>query len=133
MMRKFQDLVKEYEFVSLEELVCYVVDDFDEEDMCDLTLVVSGDEVQDYLVSFISTGVFKPVMIDFDSDDGFDYTITLLKYCDNTEILIERYRDNVESVIDDDSGFMVSQSVKTSTYKKILKKNSDFILYDIKE
>ena len=131
MMTKFQDLVKEYEFVSLEELVCDVVDAFKEEDMYDLTLVVSSDEVQDYLTSFVSTGIFKPVMIDFDTYDGFDYTITLLKYCGKAEILIERYRDNVENIIDDDSDFMVSNSVKTSTYKKILKKNSDFILYNI--
>ena len=133
MIKKFQDLVKEYEFVSLEELVCDVVDTFKEEDMYDFTLVVSSNEVQDYLTAFVSTGVFKPVMIDFDTYDGFDYTITLLKYCGKAEILIERYRDNVENIIDDDLDFMVSNSVKTSTYKKILKKNSDFILYDIEE
>lgn len=125
---------KEYNFTSLEELVCDIVENFDDGNK-DVDFVLTADEVQDFLTAFLSTGKFKPASIEWAisgiSEYDKEYYFSLCRYGINEIIVLPVYRENRFMNTSDDSIILVSASVKVSTYNKFVKDYNNVILFDI--
>lgn len=116
----------------MEELVYDIVKSFDEGNK-DVDFVLTTDEVQDFLTAFISTGKFKPVLIDWATPEmnwyDREYYLSLCRFEDNQIFVIPVYHEDRFIDIGDDSIILVSESIKVSTYNKFKKKNA--LLFDI--
>lgn len=78
-MGKFSNKLIPHTFVSLEEMICDVVDEY--EDKESVGIYVPWDEVSDIIVALLSTGLFKPISIEWAYPEmngyGAEYLITI--------------------------------------------------------
>lgn len=126
----------EYDFVSLEEFVCEVMKSFTNGSE-NIDIVLTQQEVQKYLVAFLSTGKLNPVSINWSCADyneyGREYYFSLFHF-DDDELFVEPvFVDDKFMKADTESIILVSDKIKLDTYK-ILKKNYDkVILFSIED
>lgn len=119
----------------MEEFVCDIIKDFDEGNK-NIDFVLTADEVQDFLVAFLSTGKFKPVCIDWATPEinGYDreFYFSLCRFDYSNKLFIDPvYRKEKFINIDNDSIILVSAGVKVDTYNKFVKNYNNVILFDI--
>lgn len=78
-MGKFSNKVIEHTFVSLEEMVCDIVDEYKDKEC--IEIYVTCDEVADLAVALLSTGLFKPLSVEFAKPEingyGFEYLVAI--------------------------------------------------------
>lgn len=100
-------------------------------------MVLTVEEVPNFLTAFISTGKFKPVSIDFATPDisGYnrEYYFSLCHFDDNELFVEPTYRDDKFMAADPESIILISKSVKTDTYFKYKKCCNNVILFDIED
>lgn len=131
--------INEYNFTSLEELVCDVMQEFEEGN--NITIVLTVDEVPDYLTAFLSTGKIKPFDIDWAYPDvngyGREYYFTLT-HLDDDVVFVEkaydsdkcRYIDDCPDVTDI---MFISVDVSKTLFDKCVNDGHNIVLFDIEE
>lgn len=131
--------VREYRFVSLEELVCDVMREFEEGQ--EITLVLTAEEVPDYLTAFLSTGKIKPYDIDWAHPDvngyGGEYYFSLSHF-ENDVVFVEKAYDTDNCRYLDDSPeftdiLFVSVDVGKALYDKCVNDKHNIVLFDIEK
>lgn len=82
---------RKYTFVSLEELISSVIEEFNEGS--DIRIVLPWEEVNDILTAVISTGKFKINLLDYELPEMgnyvYEYCITL-SHLDSNALFIEK-------------------------------------------
>ncbi len=129
----------EYNFVNLENLVCDVMQEFQEGQ--NITLILTAEEVPDYLTAFLSTGKVKPYDIDWAHQDvngyGGEYYFSLNHLDDDVLFVEKAYSTEKCRYIDDDPEFtdilFVSVDVGKALYDKCVDDKHNIVLFDIKD
>lgn len=128
---------REYTFVSIEELISSVIEEYN--DGANVDVVLPWQEVNDILVALISTGKFKLYCIDFclpDIDNyAYEYCISL-NHLDDDSLFVEKvYRTDKDDYItfcsDITDVMFVSAGVSRVCYDSIVGNGSHNVLYDI--
>lgn len=132
--------VREYNFVSLEQFVCDICEEFD--DGNEIEIIVSADEAQDYITAIMATGKFKPELIEYGTVDmiGYvdEYLISLVHIDDSAELFVEkawsdkhcRYVINDPSIIDI---CFISQDVSEKLYEKYVDEGFNIVLFNMED
>lgn len=130
--------VREYDFATLEKMVDDICEEFEEGS--DIEVIVSADEAQAYITAIMTTGKFRPNIIEFDLPmvNGYEgeYTISLI-HIDDGELFVEKtWNEKSCKYIVDDSDFIdvtfVSQNVSKTLFDQIADTKTNVILFDIK-
>lgn len=129
----------EYNFVNLEELVCDVMQEFEEGQ--EITLVLAAEEVPDYLTAFLSTGKIKPYDIEWAYPEvngyGGEYYFSLT-HLNNDVLFVEKAYDNDNCrYLDTDSEFtdimFISVDVGKTLFDKFVNDKHNIVLFDIEK
>lgn len=131
--------ITEYDFDSLKELVDDVIDEFKEGQ--NITLVLTSEEVSDYLVAFLSTGKVKPYDIDWAACkiNGYsgEYYFSLNHLEDEVLFVEKAYNTDKCRYIDDDPNvtdiMFISQDISKTLYDKCVEEKHNIVLFDIKK
>lgn len=91
-MSKFiQPRVVKYTFVNLDQMIIDVCEEFDEKH--GIEIIVSSNEAQDVIFRLMTTGKFRPCMLDYSHTSLGDYDseyIISLCHCKDGEIWVEK-------------------------------------------
>lgn len=138
-MGKLLDLkVVERNYPTLESLICDIVDEFGDsisEYYC-ISIAVTSDEVPDMITALLSTGKFKPDVLDYNSIDyDCEYHISI----DNQgSLYIEKawneIYNNYTSIEYTENKYVLVSDMISSTYFKTINDGDNFIiLYHIED
>ena len=130
---------REYTFVSLEELISSVIEEYN--DGANVDIVLPWEEVNDILVALISTGKFKLYCVDFGLPemDGYDYEYSIsLGHLDDDSLFVEkiycpdndRYTTFCNAATDI---VFVSAGVTKVCYDSIVEDGCNTVLFDIED
>ena len=130
---------REYTFVSLEELISSVIEEYN--DGANVDIVLPWEEVNDILVALISTGKFKLYCVDFGLPemDGYDYEYSIsLSHLDDDSLFVEKiyYPDNDRYTTfcsEATDIIFVSAGVPSVCYDSIIEDGCYTIHYDIED
>ena len=131
--------VREYNFVSLEQFVCDICEEFD--DGNEIEIIVSADEAQDYITAIMATGKFRPELIEYGTVDmiGYDkeYYISLT-HIDGYELYMDKcWSDKCNKYIFNDGSItdiaFISQDVSKTLYDEAVDSGLNIVLFDIED
>ena len=130
---------REYTFVSLEELISSVIEEYN--DGANVDIVLPWEEVNNILVALISMGKFKLYCADFGLPemDGYDYEYSVsLSHLDDDSLFVEKiYRTDKDDYITFCSEatdiIFVSAGVTKVCYDSIVRDGCNTVLYDIED
>ena len=130
---------REYTFVSLEELVSSVIEEYN--DGANVDIVLPWEEVNDILVALISAGKFKLYYVDFGLPemDGYDYEYSVsLSHLDDDSLFVEKvYRtdkDNYVTFCSEATDIVfVSAGVTKVCYDSIVRDGCNTVLFDVED
>lgn len=129
-------LKEEYEFVSLEEFVYEVINSFSKGSR-NIDIVLTPQEVQKYLVAFLSTDKLNPASINWSCSDYNEYDREYyfsLFHFDDDELFVEPVYVNDKFMrADSESIILISDNVKVDTYARIKKDYDKVILFSIED
>lgn len=131
--------VREYNFVSLEQFVCDICEEFQEGNSVDI--LVSCDEAQDFITAIMTTGKFRPQMIEYGLPimDGYeDEYIISLSHFEDGELFVEKAWSNKwdKYIIGDPSITdicFISQDVSEKLYDKYVDEGFNIIHFNIED
>lgn len=127
---------EEYEFVSLEEFVYEVINSFFKGSR-NVDIVLTPQEVQKYLVAFLSTDKLNPVSVNWSCSDYNEYDREYyfsLFHFDDDELFVEPVYVNDKFMrADSESIILISDNVKVDTYARIKKDYDKVILFSIED
>ena len=130
---------REYTFVSMEELISSVIEEYN--DGANVDIVLPWEEVNDILVALISTGKFKLCCVDFSLPEmdgyGYEYGISL-SHLDDDSLFVEKiyYPDNDRYTTfcsEATDIIFVSAGVPSVCYDSIIEDGCYTIHYDIED
>lgn len=130
---------REYTFVSLEELISSVIEEYN--DGANVDIVLPCGEVNDILVALISTGKFKLYCVDFGLPemDGYDYEYSIsLSHLDDDSLFVEKiyYPDNDRYTTfcsDITDVVFVSTGVTKVCYDSIVRDGCNTVLFEVED
>ena len=130
---------REYTFVSLEELISSVIEEYN--DGANVDIVLPWEEVNNILVALISTGKFKLYCVDFGLPemDGYDYEYSIsLSHLDDDSLFVEKiYRNDKDDYItfcsDATDITFVSAGVSLELYNNIIDDGCNTVLFNIED
>ena len=130
---------REYTFVSLEELISSVIEEYN--DGANVDIVLPWEEVNDILIALISTGRFKLYSVDFGLPemDGYDYEYSIsLSHLDDDSLFVEKiyYPDNDRYTTfcsEATDVTFVSAGVSRVCYDSIVEDGCNTVLFDIED
>ena len=130
---------REYTFVSLEELISSVIEEYN--DGANVDIVLPCGEVNDILVALISTGKFKLYCVDFGLPEmyGYDYEYSIsLSHLDDDSLFVEKiYRTDKDDYItfcsDITDVVFVSAGVTKVCYDSIVRDGCNTVLFDVED
>jgi hypothetical protein len=137
-MGKFSKKAREYSFVSLENMITDIMQEYDDKN--DIGIILSWNEVPDFISALISTGKFKIKSLDwtYPESRGYDkeYCITLINI-DDDEIYLEKCwieeKDMYCNCLGENDITFVSQDVSKTLQDKICNESDNIILFDIED
>ena len=130
---------REYTFVSLEELISSVIEEYN--DGANVDIVLPWEEVNNILVALISTGKFKLYCVDFGLPEmdgyGYEYGISL-SHLDDDSLFVEKiyYPDNdrYTTFCSEATDIMfVSAGVSRVCYDSIVADGCNTVLFDVED
>ena len=130
---------REYTFVSLEELISSVIEEYN--DGANVDIVLSWEEVNDVLVALISTGKFKLYCIDFGLPEmngyGYEYGISL-SHLDDDSLFVEKiYRTDKDDYLtfcsEATDVVFVSAGVSLKLYNNIIDDGCNTVLFNVED
>lgn len=130
---------REYTFVSTEELISSVIEEYN--DGAEVDIVLPWEEVNDILVALISTGKFKLYFVDFGLPemDGYEYEYSVsISHLDDDYLFVEKVhrtdKDKYLTFLNDAvSVTFVSAGVSRVCYDSIVDDGCNTVLYDIED
>lgn len=130
---------REYTFVSLEELISSVIEEYN--DGANVDIVLPWEEVNDILVALISTGKFKLYCVDFGLPemDGYDYEYSIsLSHLDDDSLFVEKvYRTDKDDYTtfcsETTDVIFVSAGVSLKLYNNIIDDGCNTVLFNIED
>ena len=130
---------REYTFVSMEELISSVIEEYN--DGANVDIVLPWEEVNDILVALISTGKFKLYCVDFGLPemDGYDYEYSIsLSHLDDDSLFVEKaYRIDKDDYLTFCSEAVdvtfVSAGVSLKLYNNIIDDGCNTVLFDVED
>ena len=130
---------REYTFVSLEELISSVIEEYS--DGANVNIVLPWEEVNDILVALISTGKFKLYYVDFGQPekDGYDYEYSIsLSHLDSDSLFVQKiYCPDDDRYITFCSEaadvVFVSAGVTKVCYDSIVEDGCNTVLFDVED
>lgn len=135
-MGKFSRNSREYSFVSLEEMISDVMQEYNDKN--DITIVLSYDEVPSLITALISTGKFTPQSLDwaYPEVNGYDKEYSISLMCsDGRELYVEKCWNEEKDIYYNSVGeadiCFVSQNISKTLYDKICDEGGNIILFDI--
>ena len=128
---------REYTFVSMEELISSVIEEFD--DGADINIVITWEDFSKYLTALISTGKFSPYSIEFCYPDmnGYSYEYLIsINHFENNALFVEPIynieHDRYNTFYDDSVDItFASANILKECYDKIIDGGCYTILFDI--
>ena len=130
---------REYTFVSMEELISSVIEEYD--DGSDIDIVLPWEEVNDVITAIISTGKFKIYLFDYGLPEmdnyTYEYSITFSHFDDNALFVEKIYNSEEDRYITfcneaTDITF-VSAGVSKVCYDGIIDDGCNTVLFDIED
>ena len=130
---------REYTFVSLEELISSVIEEYN--DGANVDIVLPCGEVNDILVALISTGKFKLYCVDFGLPemDGYDYEYSIsLSHLDDDSLFVEKVYgadkdDYITFCSDITDVVFVSAGVTKVCYDSIVRDGCNTVLFEVED
>ena len=130
---------REYTFVSLEELISSVIEEYN--DGANVDIVLPWEEVNNILVALISTGKFKLYCVDFGLPemDGYDYEYSIsLSHLDDDSLFVENVfiifkYDYIKFCSDITDVVFVSAGVTKVCYDSIVEDGCNTVLFDVED
>ena len=130
---------KEYTFVSTEEFISSVIEEYN--DGANVDIVLPWEEVNDIVVALISTGRFKLYCVDFGLPemDGYDYEYSIsLGHLDDDSLFVQkiyypdddRYTTFCSEAAD---VVFVSAGVTKVCYDSIVEDGCNTVLFDVED
>lgn len=131
--------ITEYTFVSLEEMVSSVVEEFD--DGNDIDIVLPWEDVVKVMVALISTGKFTPYYVNFGHPemDGYAYEYSIsVNHLNNNALFVEpiyntdegRYNTFCNETTDI---LFASIDISKICYDQIISDDCSTVLFDIED
>ena len=130
---------REYTFVSLEEFISSVIEEFN--DGSDIDIVLPWEEVNDVITAIISTGKFKIYLFDYGLPEmdnyTYEYSITLSHFDDNALFVEKIYNSEEDRYItfcnEATDIVFVSAGVSKVCYDGIVADGCNTVLFDIED
>ena len=130
---------REYTFVSMEELISSVIEEYN--DGANVDIVLPWEEVNDIFVALISTGKFKLYCVDFGLPemDGYDYEYSIsLSHLDDDSLFVEKaYRTDKDDYLtfcsEATDVVFVSAGVSLKLYNNIIDDGCNTVLFNIED
>lgn len=130
---------REYTFVSLEELISSVIEEYN--DGANVDIVLPCGEVNNILVALISMGKFKLYCVDFGLPemDGYDYEYSIsLSHLDDDSLFLEKvYRTDKDDYItfcsDITDVVFVSAGITKVCYDSIVRDGCNTVLFEVED
>lgn len=130
---------REYTFVSLEELISSVIEEFN--DGSDIDIVLPWEEVNDVITAIISTGKFKIHLFDYGLPEmeGYDYEYSIaLSHFDDNALFVEKVynseKDRYITFCNEATDIVfVSAGVSKVCYDGIIDDDCNTVLFDIED
>lgn len=130
---------REYTFVSLEELISSVIEEFN--DGSDIDIVLPWEEVNDVITAIISTGKFKIHLLDYGLPEmdnyTYEYSIALSHFDDNALFVEKVYNSEKDRYItfcnEATDIVFVSAGVSKVCYDGIVADGCNTVLFDIED
>lgn len=131
---------REYTFVSLEELISSVIEEFNDGQNIDIAL--PWDETSEFIMALISTGKFMPYDIEYAHPDINDYYMEYylsLTMVDGEAVMFvepaysEKYNRYIHCCPECSDITFISAGVSTTLYDKFVDEGFNTILFDMED
>lgn len=131
---------REYTFVSLEEIISSIVEEFDDGQNIDIAL--PWDETSEFIMALISTGKFMPYDIEYAHPDinGYymEYYLSLTIVDDEAVMFVEpayseKYNRYIHCCPECSDITFISAGVSTTLYDKFVDEGFNTVLFDIED
>lgn len=130
---------REYTFVSLEELISSIIEEFN--DGSDIDVVLPWEEVNDVITAIISTDKFKIHLLDYGLPEmeGYDYEYSIgLSHFDDNSLFVEKIyypdKDRYITFCNEATDIVfVSAGVSKVCYDGIVGDGCNTVLFDIED
>lgn len=130
---------REYTFVSMEELISSVIEEYN--DGANVDIVLPWEEVNNILVALISMGKFKLYCVDFGLPemDGYDYEYSIsLSHLDDDSLFVEKVYgadkdDYITFCSDITDVVFVSAGVTKVCYDSIVRDGCNTVLFEVED
>lgn len=138
-MGKFvQPRVMKCTFVNLDQMIIDICDEFDEKH--DIEIIVSSNEAQDVIFRLMTTGKFRPCMLDYSHTSLGDYDseyIISICHCKDGEIWVEKALSDSGKYKSGDTSetniVFISDSVNNKLYSKYENEGHRVVRYNIED
>ena len=130
---------REYTFVSLEELISSVIEEYN--DGANIDVILPWEEVNDVITAIISTGKFKIHLLDYGLPEmeGYDYEYSIgLSHFDDNALFVEKVynseKDRYITFCNEATDIVfVSAGVSKICYDGIIDDGCNTVLFDIED
>ena len=125
--------IKNYTFGSLDGMVCDIVDEYKDKE--DIEIYVSCDEVADLAVALFSTGLFRPVSIEFASPeiDGYCREYLIAIHRDGDLFIGKTWDEDKEIYLNSDPDYtdavFASQKIDINLLEHLMDEGYSNIIY----
>lgn len=132
-MGKFSNKVIGHTFVSLEEMVCDIVEEY--KDGEDIEIYVACDEVADLTVALLSTGLFTPLSIEFATPEinGYSFEYLIAIHNDGSFFVEKTWNEDKEMYLYGEPDYIdavfVSDNVDINLVEHLINEGYNGIIY----